>query len=200
MPAGDCVEGHRRGRNEVFQSHVRGFAPNGVRHRIERQLHRHADARLRHAAIRNNGRLVGRDGKGPTAISLNVVAAGQIALRVQGLKRDRHRPRRIGAGVHRDLRIQREDASAPVGVGGHQVMVLPRIRRRDQVLAPIFGPSHRLFPGQREPRDEQLLGCRTDLPPNPPPTSGAMTRITPSSMPRYSASAVRMMWGACVEV
>jgi hypothetical protein len=42
-------------------------------------------------------------------------------------------------------------------------------------------------------------GVTWSLPPNPPPTSGAMTRILCSGIPRERASIVRRTCGICVE-
>ena len=43
-------------------------------------------------------------------------------------------------------------------------------------------------------------GVICSLPPKPPPTSGAMTRILLSEMPRTTARKNRMMCGTCVEL
>jgi hypothetical protein len=47
-------------------------------------------------------------------------------------------------------------------------------------------------------RQRTSSGATAILPPNPPPTSGAMTRILCSGMPRVAASNVRRTCGICV--
>src|SRR3989304_4822684 len=69
----DVVKRHLFGPHQVLQAHLVRLDPGLPRDRVEHEFEREADTRAGDAAIRKNGALVGRHGKGPAAIRGKVV-------------------------------------------------------------------------------------------------------------------------------
>ena len=123
---------HRRRGHEILAPHLHGLAPDRARDGIHGELDREAHAGAGHAAIGREGRLVGRDRVGLAAIAVEVVGPRQVAAGLGRLEAGREGPHRIGADVDGDLGVERQEPAAPVGIGGHVVMMLARVGRRRQ--------------------------------------------------------------------
>ena len=157
MFARHVVVRHVGRRDEIVIPDLPWLAADRAGDGIDHQLHGEADAGSRHAAIRQKAGLVRRHAVGPAAIPAEVVRSRQVAGRLTRLQRDGERPGRVRAAVDRDLRIERQQLAAFVGMGGHSVTVLARIGADHQVLATILDVAERSPEFQRQPRDAQLF-------------------------------------------
>ena len=95
--AGDVIEGHFVGAHQVAQPDLgrlqAGFDCNRVHHGFDGV----ADASSGHAAVRQDGRLVGRNRPGTATVALHLVGARQDAADLRGFQAGGKRVGRIGA-------------------------------------------------------------------------------------------------------
>ena len=112
----------------------------------------------------------------PRMIDRDIVGPGHDAGRHAGFHRGGPRPHRIGAGIDHDFGFQTEDAAGLVGIGRQFIAVFTRMRRSDQMFAPVLDPAQRPIELHRQCGDREFFGVKLFFGPNPPPTSGATTR------------------------
>ena len=154
----DVGVGHLRRGHEVFLAHLRRLPSHRAGDGVDGQFHREADPGPRHAAIGRESGLVGRHRPGAAAVDAEVVGPGQVAARLRGLEAGGEGPDRIGADVHRDLGVQPQKPAGFGGEGGDPVVMLPRVRPSDEMLAPVLRPANRAAGLARHPGHRQLLG------------------------------------------
>ena len=99
------------------------------RNLVDRSLDRKARAGPADPAIGPEPRLVGRDGEGPRPVIRDRIGSRQAPRRHVGLLIGPLRPQPIGSGIDDDLRVDPEDFSPPVGIGGEPVMMVAGMRR-----------------------------------------------------------------------
>ena len=163
MLVGDVVERHLVGAHEVCEPHLVGLLADLARDRIDHQLHGVADVRARDAAIGKLRALVGDDARGLAAIDRNVIRAGQDGRDLRGLDGGGEGIGRVGAGIDRGLRVERDELALLVGIGRDRVVMLAAIRVRGELLAPVFQPAHRMAALHREPAQADFLGGQDRL-------------------------------------
>ena len=139
--AGDVIERHGLGRDQVPQAHRVRLHPALRRDGVHDGFHRVGHAGPRHATVGQDRRLVGGDGPGGAAEGREVVRAGQDAGDLCRLQAGRERVDRIGPGIHRRFAIQGQQAARPVGVGRKLVVVLAAVGVAGQALPPVLDPA-----------------------------------------------------------
>ncbi len=70
-------------------------------------------------------------------------------------------PHRVSPSVHRHFRVQTQQPSARIGIGGQPVLMLARVRSGDQMLTAILQPAERCFARQRQPGNGKLPQAAT---------------------------------------
>ena len=83
---GDVGVRHGLGRHQVQQPHLPGLAPGLARNGVHQQLDGKAHAGAGHAAIRQDGRLVGRYRPGVAAVFFHAIRAGQDGAHLRALE------------------------------------------------------------------------------------------------------------------
>jgi hypothetical protein len=148
---------HLLGLDQVLQPDFPRLAADLARHGVQRQLHREAHAGAGDPSVGYESRLVGGDAAGLAAVAPERIRPRQVADRLAGLEPDRERPHRIGAAIDRDLRVERQQLAAAVGIGGHLIVVLTRVGAGDQVFAAVLQVAERPPVGLCKPRDAKFL-------------------------------------------
>ena len=130
----------------------------------------HDQHRNRHAdpAVHADGRFVGGDRAGLQVVSRNLVRAGQRARGMLGLEGRPPRVGRIPAGVPEKPRAHPADGAVAVQCEfrGHDLML--GVERRGQMFAAVLDPLDGLAEFACEIGDEDFLGERVRLEPEPP--------------------------------
>ena len=195
MLVGDVVERHFLGADQVAQPDFAGLDPGLDGHGIQHDLQREADAGPRHAAIRQDRTFVGRHREGAAAIGRHAVGARQDARDLGGFETGGEGIGRVGAGIDGCLAVDAAQPAIAIGIDGDLVVVLPAIRARAQMLAPILDPADGQTFSIASQARQTSSGSRIPLWPNPPPMSGDTMRMRPCSMPRQSDRPLRTMCG-----
>jgi len=160
---GHVVERHLLGTHQILEPDLVRLQAELAGQRIDGQFHGKTDAGARHAAVRQDRRLVGRNRVGLAAVVREVVDAGQDARDLRRFQARREGIRGIGAGIDGRLAVDRQQPAVAVGVGGDHVMVLPAVGRRRQVLAPVLEPAQRPADLARRPAEADFLGQENPL-------------------------------------
>jgi hypothetical protein len=124
MFARHVVIGHVGGRNEIVVAYLPRLAADRARERVDHQLHGETNAGPRDAAIGQEAGLVRRHALGPAAVAAEIVRSWKVAGCLSRFQRHGERPCRVCAAVDRDVRIERQQPAAFVGMGGQSVVML----------------------------------------------------------------------------
>ena len=160
---GDVVEGHLLGPHQALEAQLAGLDADLAGQRIKRHLQREAHAGASHAAVGEDGRLVGGDRVGAAAVVREVVEARQDRAHLPRLQARRERIGRVGPGIDGRLAVERQQPAVRVGVGGQHVVMLAAVGVGGQVLAPVLDPLQRDAELARRPRQRHLLGAQDAL-------------------------------------
>src|SRR5262249_763433 len=122
------------------------------------RLHREANTGARDTAVRENGWLVGGSRPSTAAVRVEPIWSRKDACDLRRLEAGGKGISRIGAGIDRDLGIERQQPALGVGVSGDVVVVLAAIGVGGELLAAVLDPPHGLpEPARKEPGAD-LLG------------------------------------------
>src|SRR5215831_8979350 len=94
---------------------------------------------------------------GAAAVAAEIVRAWQVASRLSWFQRHSERPSRIRAAIDRDVRIERQQPAAFVGMGSQPVLMLSRVSADHQMLAAVLDIAERPPEFQRQPRHAELF-------------------------------------------
>src|SRR4029077_378624 len=151
--------GHFLGADHVAPAHfLRRLQAQGSRHQVDGPLHREGRFWAPGAAIGGIRNLVGDHDLSRGRQILDLVWAGQVDGGVVG---DTGPDRVPGAAIDEVIVAQCEDAAVIVEPDFDVVQLIARMRRADQVLAPVFDPAHRPPKFACEERDQQVF--RVDM-------------------------------------
>ena len=148
---------HLRRLDEVIEPHVKRIPTHLACDLVDGALDGEACARTPDTAIGPDGCLVGRDREALNSPVPYVVWARNVAGGHSGLQERPVRPQRIGSGIDDQLRIDCKNHSSCIGVGGDLVIVIACVRGREEVLAAVLDPAHRVIELRSQSSDDHLL-------------------------------------------
>ena len=87
----------------------------------------------------------------------HAIGPGQVARRHAGFLKSARGPQRVSAGIDVDVAFDPQKRTVALGANRQVVGVVARVRRSQQMLAPVLDPPHRMpdLHGQR--RDGNVL-------------------------------------------
>ena len=148
---------HLRRLDEVIEPHVKRIPTHLACDLVDGALDGEACARTPYTAIGPDGCLVSRDREALNSPVPYVVWARNVAGGHSGLQERPVRPQRIGSGIDDQLRIDCKNHSSCIGVGGDLVIVIACVRGREEVLAAVLDPAHRVIELRSQSSDDHLL-------------------------------------------
>ena len=163
MFVGDVVKRHLLRAHEVFHAHVRWLHVQLSGDRIDHQLHRKTNPGSRNTAIGQDRRFVGGNRICLAAVFLKVVHPGQDARHLCRFQASRKWIGGIGSRIDGYFRVEPQQLSFCVGIGRHDIMMLPAIRGSGKIFAPVLEPADRVAEAHRRPGQAYFLGQQYSL-------------------------------------
>ena len=155
-PGGGLV-GQLRGGDDVLPAQLERLAAEFAGDLVNETFDREGRPWPRHATIRAHRRLVGGDGVGVELQMANAIGPGQVARRHARFLKCSGRPQRVSAGVDIDVALDAKKRTVALGANGEIISVVTGMGRRQQMLASILDPAHRMSDLQRERGDGNVL-------------------------------------------
>ena len=151
-----------RGIGELFDqialADFDGIQTELCRREIHQPLKRHGDHRTRHAAIRRHRTGIGEYAAGDAGIGAHIVRARQFRHRHQRLHCAGRRITGIGADIGNDLGGKCDDFCVGVEAALKADVLIPTVKRSNQILAAIFDPGNGAAQLARQPNQNDVFG------------------------------------------
>src|SRR5262249_60464125 len=100
---------------------------------------------------------------GAAAVAAEIVRAWQVTSRLSWFQRHGERPSRIRAAIDRDVRIERQQPAAFVGMGSQPALILSRVSADHQMLAAVLDIAERPAGVHRMSRTAQVSSYKASL-------------------------------------
>ena len=169
LPVGSLVKNETGGRgigelvDEVAPADFDRIQTELRRRAIHQPLQGHGDHRARDAAIGRHRTGIGEHAAREAGIGAYVIGAGQLGHRHQRLDRTGRRIAGIGADIGGDIGGKRDDFCIGVERALQSDVLIPAVKRGDQILAAVLGPGDRAPQLARQPNQHDVFGNERHL-------------------------------------